>query len=88
MGLVSQLSKWRLNLKFFPSTALREILLHHGAFGGVKKDQSWSEIQTAHAEWLEDVALQLLTVLSRDRFGDFVSDQVVAPVRESTGMYF
>ena len=48
--------------------------------------QSWSEMQLAHIEWLENIATQLLTVLARDRFGDFVSDQVVAPVRESTAM--
>ena len=27
-----------------------------------------------------------IVVLARDRFGDFVSDQVVAPVRESSAM--
>lgn len=36
-----------------------------------------------HEIWLEDAALRLLCVLSLDRFGDFVSDQVVAPVRET-----
>jgi TATA-binding protein-associated factor len=32
---------------------------------------------------MEDTALRLLCVLALDRFGDFVSDQVVAPVRET-----
>ena len=36
-----------------------------------------------HSLWLEDAALRFLCVLSLDRFGDFVSDQVVAPVRET-----
>lgn len=36
-----------------------------------------------HSLWLEDAALRLLCVLCLDRFGDFVSDQVVAPVRET-----
>nr|CAD7574777.1 unnamed protein product [Timema californicum] len=36
-----------------------------------------------HQLWLEDIALRLLCVLALDRFGDFVSDQVVAPVRET-----
>lgn len=36
-----------------------------------------------HSRWLEDAALRLLCVLCLDRFGDFVSDQVVAPVRET-----
>lgn len=33
--------------------------------------------------WLQDLAFRVLCVLSLDRFGDFVSDQVVAPVREA-----
>lgn len=40
-------------------------------------------MEDAHQEWLEDAALRLLCVLALDRFGDFVSDQVVAPVRET-----
>lgn len=36
-----------------------------------------------HQAWLEDVAIRLLCVLALDRFGDFVSDAVVAPVRET-----
>lgn len=36
-----------------------------------------------HELWLQDMSLRLLCVLSLDRFGDFVSDQVVAPVRET-----
>ncbi len=36
-----------------------------------------------HQLWLEDLSLHLLCVLSLDRFGDFISDQVVAPVRET-----
>lgn len=37
----------------------------------------------SHRQWVEDAALRLLCVLGLDRFGDFVSDQVVAPVRET-----
>ena len=37
----------------------------------------------SHYQWLIDAALRLLCVLGLDRFGDFVSDQVVAPVRET-----
>ena len=33
-----------------------------------------------HREWLEDMAIRLLCVFALDRFGDYVSDQVVAPV--------
>lgn len=37
----------------------------------------------SHSSWLEDIALRIVCVLALDRFGDFVSDQVVAPVRET-----
>jgi len=40
-------------------------------------------MEISHQEWLEDLALRLVSVLALDRFGDFVSDQVVAPVRET-----
>lgn len=36
-----------------------------------------------HQVWLEDMSIRLLCVLALDRFGDFVSDAVVAPVRET-----
>lgn len=40
-------------------------------------------MQAVHESWLIDVALRLVCVLTLDRFGDFVFDQVVAPVRET-----
>lgn len=40
-------------------------------------------MEHSHNRWLEDAALRLICVLSLDRFGDFISDQVVAPVRET-----
>lgn len=42
-----------------------------------------SEQEASHILWLEDIALRLLCVLALDRFGDYISDQVVAPVRET-----
>jgi len=45
-----------------------------------------------HQAWLEDVGLRLLCVLALDHFGDFLDDQVVAPVRETSaqalGIYY
>ncbi|UZJ56627.1 hypothetical protein CBS101457_005947 [Exobasidium rhododendri] len=38
-----------------------------------------------HTRWCEDAAIRLLCVLSLDRLGDFVFDQVIAPVRETAG---
>lgn len=37
----------------------------------------------ANQQWLEDCIVLLLCVLALDRFGDYVSNQVTAPVRES-----
>ncbi|KAA6421342.1 MAG: hypothetical protein FRX49_08620 [Trebouxia sp. A1-2] len=37
----------------------------------------------SNTRWLEDCSIRLLCVLALDRFGDFTSDQVVAPVRET-----
>ncbi|KAI8445371.1 hypothetical protein BY996DRAFT_6434687 [Phakopsora pachyrhizi] len=36
-----------------------------------------------HQIWMEDIGLRLICLLCLDRFGDYVGDQVVAPVRET-----
>ncbi|KAL1419637.1 hypothetical protein MTO96_025208 [Rhipicephalus appendiculatus] len=41
------------------------------------------QMEAANQLFLEDLSLRLLCVLALDKFGDFVSDQVVAPVRET-----
>ncbi|XP_063818105.1 TATA-binding protein-associated factor 172 isoform X2 [Pseudophryne corroboree] len=64
-------------------TGLREILKAHGKSGGRIADSTPEEMEQQHQEWLEDLAIRLLCVFALDRFGDFVSDEVVAPVRET-----
>ncbi|XP_073402650.1 TATA-binding protein-associated factor 172-like isoform X2 [Dendrobates tinctorius] len=64
-------------------TGLREILKAHGRSGGKIAHSTCEEMEQQHQEWLEDVAIRLLCVFALDRFGDFVSDEVVAPVRET-----
>ncbi|CAJ0917243.1 unnamed protein product [Ranitomeya imitator] len=64
-------------------TGLREILKAHGKSGGKIAHSTCEEMEQQHQEWLEDVAIRLLCVFALDRFGDFVSDEVVAPVREA-----
>lgn len=64
-------------------TGLREILKAHGKSGGKIGDITLEESESQHQEWLEDLAIRLLCVFALDRFGDFVSDEVVAPVRET-----
>ncbi|XP_073944853.1 histone acetyltransferase 1 [Choristoneura fumiferana] len=66
------------------ASALRELLRAPiAASAGITAGDTHQQMENAHQEWLEDMALRLLCVLALDRFGDFVSDQVVAPVRET-----
>lgn len=65
------------------ATALRELLRTHSTGAGKSIYMTQVEMQKNHELWLEDAALRLLCVLALDRFGDFVSDQVIAPVRET-----
>ncbi|KAJ7118732.1 SNF2 chromatin remodeling protein [Mycena epipterygia] len=63
--------------------ALRELLKVQGACGGMRADASAAENAAAHEKWCNDLSAKCLCVFVLDRFGDFVSDQVVAPVRET-----
>lgn len=65
-------------------TALRELIQIHGRGAGRSVNQTAAEMKNSHSIWLEDISLRLLSVLALDRFGDFISDQVIAPVRETT----
>lgn len=73
----------RWEVRHGAATALRELINNHSNGAGKAIGMSREEIQQHHNLWMEDAALRLLCVLCLDRFGDFVSDQVVAPVRET-----
>lgn len=73
----------RWEVRHGAATALRELINNHSNGAGKAIGMSLEEIQQYHNLWMEDAALRLLCVLCLDRFGDFVSDQVVAPVRET-----
>ena len=64
---------------------LREVFRVHGAGAGRKFGKTRSVNNLVNRKWLDDMACRLLCVLMLDRFGDYVSDTVVAPVRESVG---
>lgn len=64
------------------ATGLREALRVHGQSAGKTSEDSVDQT-VLNQMFLEDMALRLLCVLALDRFGDFVSDEVVAPVRET-----
>ncbi|KAF8130463.1 SNF2 chromatin remodeling protein [Mycena galopus ATCC 62051] len=63
--------------------ALRELLKLQGANGGMRDGVSPAENAMLHEKWCNDLSAKCLCVFVLDRFGDFVSDQVVAPVRET-----
>ncbi|KAJ2232119.1 TATA-binding protein-associated factor mot1 [Coemansia sp. RSA 1722] len=63
--------------------ALREVLKHHGFGAGRTAGYSMEENARRNQQFLEDTCVRLCCVFALDRFGDFVSDHVVAPVRET-----
>ncbi|KAF9019159.1 hypothetical protein BDZ89DRAFT_1139528 [Hymenopellis radicata] len=62
--------------------ALRGLLKIQGQYGGMQVDAAWSENEIAHEKWCNDLSAKFLCVFVLDRFRDFVSDQVIAPIRE------
>uniref|UniRef100_A0A8C2D455 BTAF1 RNA polymerase II, B-TFIID transcription factor-associated n=1 Tax=Cyprinus carpio TaxID=7962 RepID=A0A8C2D455_CYPCA len=64
-------------------TGLREVLKCHGTGGGKIVGSTAEQMERQHQDWVEDLVIRLLCVFALDRFGDFVSDEVVAPVRET-----
>lgn len=64
---------------------LREIIRAHGAGAGRLRGKSRAENDLLNRRWLDDLACRLCCVFMLDRFGDYVSDTVVAPIRETVG---
>ena len=54
---------------------LRELIKVH-------KSDNIPTVNTS-SQWLEDAAIHFICVLTLDRFADYISDEVVAPVRET-----
>lgn len=63
--------------------ALREIIKIHGKSAGKINCVCEDVNNTLNQLWLVDLALSAICVLALDKFGDFLFDQVVAPVREN-----
>ena len=64
---------------------LREVTRVHGAGAGRESGKTKAENDALNAAWGDDLASRLCCVLMLDRFGDYVSDNVVAPIRETVG---
>ena len=83
--LVSDLLSPSWERRHGAALGLRELLKQHGQSGGRQGGEGGEGGEEAHQAWLEDLLVRLLTVMALDRFGDFVGDSVVCPVRESVG---
>lgn len=66
------------------SIALREIVRIHGKDGGKIAGFDIETNNILNQQWLVALSLCSLSVLALDKFGDFLFDQVVAPVRENS----
>ncbi|KAJ9474791.1 TATA-binding protein-associated factor MOT1 [Pseudozyma hubeiensis] len=62
---------------------LRELLKTQGSGGGKVQLALQQDNVKMHKAWCDDMSIKLLCVFALDRLGDFVFDQVVAPVRET-----
>ncbi|BFZ55825.1 TATA-binding protein-associated factor mot1 [Savitreella phatthalungensis] len=63
--------------------ALRELLRTHAKDVGRIAGRSVADNNGLNRQHLADLACRLCCVFALDRFGDYVADQVVAPIRES-----
>ena len=64
---------------------LREVVRVHGAGAGREHGKSRKINDKMNDQWLDDLACRLCCILMLDRFGDYISDNVVAPIRETVG---
>jgi TATA-binding protein-associated factor len=67
------------------SMGLREILRIHGSGAGRVRGKTRKQNNMLNKQWLDDLACRICCVFMLDRFGDYVSDSVIVPVRESSG---
>ena len=76
-------SNWEI--RHGAAMGLREVIRVHGAGAGREYGKSRPMNDARNNYWLDDLACRLCCVLMLDRFGDYVSDNVVAPIRETVG---
>lgn len=81
--LVTDLFNEKWEIRHGSALGLRELIRKHGKGTGRVMNKSREENDRNNSATLEDLAVRLCTLFALDRFGDYVSDTVVAPVRES-----
>ncbi|KAI2089142.1 TATA-binding protein-associated factor mot1 [Ophidiomyces ophidiicola] len=64
---------------------LREVIRVQGTGAGRFWGKTRVENDALNHQWLSDAACRFLCVFMLDRFGDYISDNVVAPIRETIG---
>ena len=75
--------KWEV--RHGAAMGLREIIRVHGAGAGRRWGKSRAHNDELNSRWLDDLACRVCCVFMLDRFGDYISDNVVAPIRETAG---
>lgn len=83
--LIADLFDEAWEIRHGAAMALREILRVHGHGAGRELGLSRETNDRLNERWLNDLACRFCGVLMLDRFGDYVSDNVVAPIRETVG---
>lgn len=81
--LLENLTHDNWEIRHGAALGLRELMKKHAISVSRVKGKSREENNVRNSMSLEDLAARLLTVFALDRFGDYVYDTVVAPVRES-----
>lgn len=81
--LATQLGHEAWEIRHGSSLALKDLIRLHGESYGMEDNMTEPENSQSRERCLGAIAAALLEMLALDRFGDFIGDQVIAPVREA-----
>ena len=79
--LVGMLESESWETRHGAALAIRDLIRVQGRGCGMSREATTNRMR--HRDALQELAKRLVLVLVRDRFGDFIGDSVMAPVRES-----